>query len=115
MESEFRVTQAHSDKLPDSETAIAAGQPKSARWLWIAAGVLFVLHQDFWLWSNQTLVFGFMPIGLLYHAGFSVAAALLWLCMVKFAWPGAVEAWADEDHSLDDEYDARGNKEGAPA
>lgn len=62
---------------------------------------LFVLHQDFWLWHNPRMVFGFMPIGLLYHACFSVAAALLWLGAVKFAWPGETEAWADEGDEED--------------
>jgi len=64
--------------------------------IWILAAALFVLHQDFWNWGNDTLVFGFMPIGLAYHAGFSLAAALVWLGAVKFAWPSELEAWADE-------------------
>lgn len=58
--------------------------------------VLFVLHQDFWNWSDTTLVFGFLPIGLAYHAGFSIAAALFWFLVSKFAWPHAIEKWADE-------------------
>lgn len=58
--------------------------------------VLFVLHHDFWNWSNQELVFGVVPVGLAYHAGFSVAAALLWLFAINFAWPSDVEAWAEE-------------------
>ncbi len=32
--------------------------------------LLAVLHQDFWWWDDgHTLVFGFMPVGLAYHAG----------------------------------------------
>lgn len=61
----------------------------------IGAVALFFLHQDVWFWSDATLVFGFMPIGLLYHACFSVAAGLLWLAAVKFAWPHRLEQWAD--------------------
>ena len=38
--------------------------------------LLLVLHQDNWLWNDGTLVFGFMPIGLLYHAGISMAASV---------------------------------------
>ena len=64
--------------------------------IWIIFVLLFILHQDFWLWDNKTLVFGFMPIGLAYHAGFSVAAALLWAAALKWAWPSDIEAWADE-------------------
>ena len=64
--------------------------------IWIIFIALFVLHQDFWLWDDQSLVLGFMPIGLAYHAVFSIAAALLWTGAVKFAWPSDIEAWADE-------------------
>ncbi|XAM00188.1 DUF3311 domain-containing protein [Phycisphaeraceae bacterium D3-23] len=64
--------------------------------IWIAALLLFVLHQDFWNWGNRSLVFGFMPVGLAYHAGYSVAAALLWAAAVRFAWPSDVEAWAED-------------------
>ena len=58
--------------------------------------ILFVLHQDFWNWGNTTLVFGFLPIGLAYHAGYSIVAALFWFLVSKFAWPHAIEKWADE-------------------
>jgi hypothetical protein len=62
--------------------------------VWIAFWVLFVLHQDIWWWSEDRLVLGFLPIGLAWHAGFSVASALLWLAAVKFAWPTEIEDWA---------------------
>ena len=33
-----------------------------------------LLHQDVWLWrSARPLVFGFLPIGLFYHACYAVA------------------------------------------
>ncbi len=63
--------------------------------LWLGFIVLFFLHQDFWFWHDDTMVLGFLPIGLAYHAGFSIAAATLWLLMVKLAWPSELEAWAD--------------------
>ena len=45
---------------------------------------LYVLHQDVWFWrSARPLVFGFLPIGLFYHACFSVAAALYMAALVK--------------------------------
>lgn len=59
--------------------------------------LLFVLHQDFWNWDNTGLVFGFLPVGLAYHAAFSIATALLWVAAVKWAWPSDVEAWAEGD------------------
>lgn len=60
--------------------------------------VLLILHQDWWLWDDRTLVFGFMPSGLAYHVGYSIAAASLWALAVRIAWPSELEAWADELH-----------------
>lgn len=68
-------------------------------WVWLTATVLFVLHQDFWLWNDTTLLFGFMPIGLAYHAAFSIVAAVLWFLAVKFAWPAHIEQWAEQDET----------------
>lgn len=55
--------------------------------IWGMIVALLILHQDNWMWDNKTLVFGFMPIGLLYHAGISMAAAFTWFLATKFAWP----------------------------
>lgn len=54
--------------------------------------VLYVLHQDLWFWREaRPLVFGFLPIGLFYHAAFTLAtAAGLW-AIVKLAWPSHLE------------------------
>jgi len=60
--------------------------------LLLAVITLYVLHQDFWNWRTaHPLVFGFIPIGLFYHACFSVAASLLMWMLVKFAWPAHLE------------------------
>jgi len=64
--------------------------------IWIVFALLCVVHQDCWNWHDRTLVFGFIPVGLAYHAGISMAAVTLWACAVKWAWPSDVEAWADE-------------------
>ena len=48
---------------------------------------LCVLHHAFWWWDDNTLVFGFMPIGLAWHAGISIAAAAVWFLAVTFCWP----------------------------
>ena len=40
--------------------------------------IMAIIHQDFWWWDNKTLVFGFMPLGLFYHALFSCMAAGGW-------------------------------------
>ena len=57
-----------------------------------AVVLLYLLHQDLWFWREaRPLVFGFLPIGLAYHAAFTVASAgALWL-LVKFAWPSHLE------------------------
>ena len=54
--------------------------------------VVYILHQDFWNWRKvEPLVFGFLPVGLAYHAGFSVLASILMAVLVKFAWPAHLE------------------------
>ena len=63
------------------------------RFVAIAAVVLlYVLHQDFWFWRDaRPLVLGILPIGLFYHAAFTVATAgALWL-LVRYAWPSHLE------------------------
>jgi hypothetical protein len=53
---------------------------------------VYLLHQDFWNWDKaEPLVFGFVPIGLAYHAAYSLAAAALMWVYVKFAWPTHLE------------------------
>ena len=52
---------------------------------------VYLLHQDNWNWHDKTLVFGFLPIGLAYHAGFSVLCAIMMWLLVKFAWPSQIE------------------------
>ena len=55
-------------------------------------------HHDFWNWNSDVVVLEFIPIGLAYHIGISLAAALLWLFACTFAWP--VEADDFEEHEL---------------
>ena len=53
---------------------------------------MVVLHQDFWNWTTaKPLVFGFLPIGLAYHAGYSVGCAVLMWVLVRTAWPKHLE------------------------
>jgi hypothetical protein len=55
--------------------------------------ILFVLHQDVWFWRDaRPLVFSFLPIGLFYHAAFTVACAVVLALLVKLAWPAHLEA-----------------------
>lgn len=52
---------------------------------------VFLLHQDFWNWRNSSLVLGFLPVGLGYHAAYSILSAVLMWVLVKFAWPGELD------------------------
>jgi hypothetical protein len=64
----------------------------------LAAVALYALHQDVWFWRTaRPLLFGFLPVGLTYHALFTVAAALLMAALVRLAWPHRLEAQV-EDH-----------------
>jgi hypothetical protein len=64
--------------------------------IWSLFVVLFFMHQDFWWWNDSELVFGFMPTGLAYHAGFSIACSILGWLAIRFAWPHDLEAFAEE-------------------
>ena len=58
----------------------------------VVVAVLYALHQDFWFWRQaRPLVFGFLPIGLAYHALYCVAVtALMWM-LTRVAWPAHLE------------------------
>lgn len=59
--------------------------------------LLYVLHQDVWLWNDaRPFVFGFLPVGLFYHAALTLLASLLLWALVRFAWPRHLEAFASE-------------------
>ena len=54
--------------------------------------LLIILHQDFWWWDRvDPLVFGFIPIGLAWHVGISLAAALVSWLAVRYCWPRELE------------------------
>ena len=58
--------------------------------LYIIVGLvllLLILHQDNWFWDDGRLVFGFMPIGLFYHACISLGASATWFLATRIAWP----------------------------
>jgi hypothetical protein len=67
----------------------------------LAVLIVSILHQDVWFFPTaRPLVFGFVPVGLAYHAAYSVLAALLMWLLVRQAWPSRLEQEAerhDED------------------
>lgn len=58
----------------------------------LVVAAVYLVHQDFWNWTRvEPLLFGSLPVGLWYHAAYSLlASALMWL-LVKFAWPKSLE------------------------
>ena len=66
----------------------------------VAVAVLYLLHQDIWFWDRaRPLVLGFLPVGLFYHAAYSIAAAALMWALVRFAWPAHLEREAESAHT----------------
>lgn len=59
--------------------------------VWTLVVLLIIAHQDFWFWDAHELVLGFLPLGMAYHIGISIAAALTWLLAVRFAWPEDID------------------------
>ena len=58
----------------------------------VAVCVLYVLHQDLWFWrSARPLVFGFLPVGLAWHAAYCIAVSLLMLWLTRVAWPNHLD------------------------
>lgn len=58
----------------------------------LVTALVYALHQDFWFWrSTRPLVFGFLPIGLAYHAFYTVGVSLLMLYLVRRHWPSHLE------------------------
>ena len=83
----------------------------------IIVGALYVLHQDFWFWRTaHPLVLGFIPIGLFYHACYTVAAALVMWMLVRYAWPSHLEEEIEggADVSLRDSEPNHHRPESAP-
>lgn len=65
--------------------------------------VVYLLHQDFWNWRKiEPLVFGFLPIGLAYHAGYSLLASLTMAVLVKVAWPAELDKSEAELHGREE-------------
>jgi hypothetical protein len=62
------------------------------KWLLLLATIaLIVLHQDWWNWDKVSAAFGFLPVGLWYHALYCVAASVLLALFVRFMWPSHLD------------------------
>ena len=52
----------------------------------------FALHQDVWFWREaRPLVFGVLPVGLAYHAAYTLAVSALMAVLVRRYWPSHLE------------------------
>jgi len=59
--------------------------------LFLMIAFVYVIHQDNWNWSKTDVMLGFLPIGLAYHAVYSILAAVMMALLVRFAWPKHLE------------------------
>ena len=77
----------HPSPASSGARSSAGGLGSGPKTIVVLVILLLILHQDNWFWSDGTLVFGFMPIGLFWHACISVGATLTWLLATRIAWP----------------------------
>lgn len=83
----------HGSRLPDQNSVSSSEIVIAMKTVvWGLVVLLVILHHDVWLWDNDTLVGGFMPVTLLYHAGISLAAGITWYLATVFAWPTIIES-----------------------
>ncbi len=62
----------------------------------------YVLHQDFWNWRTaQPLAFGFLPVGLWYHALYTLGCSVLLWFLLQVAWPSHLEQSVDPEGEND--------------
>ena len=58
----------------------------------VAIAALYAAHQDVWFWRTaRPLAFGFLPVGLTYHAIYCLASAVLMWLLTTYAWPRQLE------------------------
>ena len=54
----------------------------------ILVAALYLLHLDIWCWREaRPLVFGVLPIGLFYHAAYTVLLAPALWGLTRLIWP----------------------------
>ena len=58
----------------------------------VIIAAMYALHQDIWFWGEaRPLVFGILPVGLFYHAAFTLATALALWGLVGLIWPSHLD------------------------
>ena len=62
------------------------GNKSTRRLVYAVVVLMYLLHNDLWLWHDSRIVLS-LPIGLLYHVGFCVAASGTLFLLIRFCWP----------------------------
>ncbi len=62
---------------------------------------LLVLHHDWWFWNDGRLLFGFLPVGLAYHALISLAAGGLWTWAAFFVMSDRLAEETSDENDAD--------------
>ena len=52
--------------------------------------LLYILHNDFWLWDDPRIVLG-LPVGLTYHTIYCLVTTIVMALAVRWAWPAHLE------------------------
>ncbi len=60
------------------------------RLAYFGLAALYLLHNDLWLWDDPRSFLG-LPIGLLYHIIFCLAASVVMILLVATSWPADLE------------------------
>jgi hypothetical protein len=61
--------------------------------LTLLAIAVYALHQDFWNWNKyEPLLFGFLPVGLWYHACYACLCSLWMWLLGRTVWPHHLDA-----------------------
>lgn len=77
-----------SGSVPPDPSTSQAQRSSFGPWVIVSLVVLLlILHQDNWFWLDGRLVFGFIPVGLFWHACISIGASLTWFLATRIAWP----------------------------
>lgn len=71
------------------------GLTRARNAVYVLLGILYLLHNDLWLWDDGRLVAG-LPAGLVYHVGFCAAAAGMLYLLVTRAWPAHLDEQGEE-------------------
>ena len=79
-----------SDAREPDAGATAPGGTRARGMVYVLLGILYLLHNDLWLWHDGRLVAG-LPAGLVYHVAFCAAASVMLYLLVTRAWPAHLD------------------------